>query len=86
MLPVSFNSRAREGRDRSLSFRRRRLTRFNSRAREGRDTSKSADEVDEMVSTHAPVRGATEPDQHIEQAHSSFNSRAREGRDVTTSA
>ena len=54
-----FNSRAREGRDRGGPHRCRSSVGFNSRAREGRDLVALVGEIAEIVSTHAPARGAT---------------------------
>ena len=56
-----FNPRAREGRDRSRTRSEARHGRFNPRAREGRDGGGLAAARDQLVSIHAPVKGATDP-------------------------
>ena len=54
-----FNSRAREGRDRSTPTLSCAMVRFNSRAREGRDQVRQQEVSGAGVSIHAPARGAT---------------------------
>ena len=54
-----FNSRAREGRDTTADRNCRRRKSFNSRAREGRDRRRKKMREINLVSTHAPARGAT---------------------------
>ena len=58
---------------------------FNSRAREGRDGEFQLVQVADVVSIHAPARGATRILVISRWACSSFNSRAREGRDSSIS-
>ena len=82
---LGFNSRAREGRDAWSTRAIGLAARFNSRAREGRD--KSCDlslDTMQLVSTHAPARGATRPRTMRRLRQRSFNSRAREGRDIAS--
>ena len=59
VLLVSFNSRAREGRDHHHPGTGDRPRGFNSRAREGRDYHHLPRRGWREVSTHAPARGAT---------------------------
>ena len=56
---VSFNPRAREGRDIFLPRDARKGLRFNPRAREGRDALRADGWYLRSVSIHAPARGAT---------------------------
>ena len=102
---MSFNSRARVGRDGSLIKTGAVMTGFNSRARVGRDRILSHDykycswfqltrpcgarhiraakkESYALVSTHAPVWGATCAVFRYPHISSGFNSRARVGRDL----
>ena len=58
-IKLSFNSRAREGRDGWDGRAPRLHPRFNSRAREGRDTHAPPVPRENRVSIHAPARGAT---------------------------
>ena len=63
VVPVDrygFNSRARKGRDPRHRRYLSRRNRFNSRARKGRDQCPPfCSEAEEVVSIHAPARGAT---------------------------
>ena len=92
-----FNSRAREGRDRRVSFQltRPRGARHDSgrkrleavlfqltRPRGARRAAASATPSRSRVSTHAPARGATTRRRSRHVCTSCFNSRAREGRDL----
>ena len=59
LFPLSFNPRARMGRD-QLSFRMQTTTKgFNPRARMGRDERTRNTKQQLQVSTHAPAWGAT---------------------------
>jgi len=57
---MSFNPRARVGRDCSKNWWRRSYNSFNPRARVGRDTTTLFLRSMSMVSIHAPAWGATE--------------------------
>ena len=59
LFPVSFNPRAREGRDMSLRAPGMPASGFNPRAREGRDPPACPLQQQAQVSIHAPARGAT---------------------------
>ncbi len=61
MSPVmlSFNSRARKGRDDTVAQWMRMYDGFNSRARKGRDIIGTTSPTKFVVSIHAPARGAT---------------------------
>ena len=76
-----FNSRAREGRDKFSASAGLASARFNSRAREGRDAEVKSATTPDLVSIHAPARGATIAARRAKD-FLSFNSRAREGRDL----
>ena len=79
----SFNPRARAGRDVHPPRDRHGADCFNPRARAGRDFADHAAYVlADVVSIHAPVRGATELAQAQEGVAACFNPRARAGRDV----
>ncbi len=80
---ASFNPRAREGRDLHLSQEQIRRPSFNPRAREGRDSHVQWVAARNIVSIHAPVKGATSVPSPQLIAVWCFNPRAREGRDVT---
>ena len=56
---VSFNPRAREGRDGKVITYPYDLPCFNPRAREGRDSRGHYCASSSSVSTHAPAKGAT---------------------------
>ena len=58
-IVISFNSRARKGRDRQARRSGRRSRCFNSRARKGRDAFLKLRRKPDGVSIHAPARGAT---------------------------
>jgi len=60
---------------------KRRTSRFNPRAREGRDQPDEGVAHGDVVSIHAPVKGATSMGNGY-RATVGFNPRAREGRDV----
>ena len=78
-----FNPRAREGRDLIASMPEHTLPSFNPRAREGRDNpALPSGTVVEIVSIHAPARGATLRSTLVGLIGQSFNPRAREGRDA----
>ena len=67
---------------RGIQIRHRRIG-FNPRAREGRDPlDQRAAYCSELVSIHAPVKGATRATAGDNVAWIRFNPRAREGRDV----
>ena len=83
-IVVSFNSRARVGRDPSAQWTQLLLHGFNSRARVGRDCWKTLVLVQIRVSTHAPAWGATSSPFQNFRERLSFNSRARVGRDGYT--
>ncbi len=81
---MSFNPRAREGRDAALGGEIvKDYISFNPRAREGRDMTALDELQGELtVSIHAPVKGATK---HLCSGCGNklcFNPRAREGRDL----
>ena len=61
---------------------RRRGSSFNSRAREGRDEPNNSPCWFDVVSIHAPARGATRGGAVSGRLCACFNSRAREGRDI----
>ena len=80
---VGFNPRAPMGRDRRSSAKRRRAGRFNPRAPMGRDYPNGGKIVNfVVVSTHAPLWGATGPGARIEHRGYRFNPRAPMGRDM----
>ena len=59
-----------------------RLCCFNPRSREGSDTQEEADyAVANLVSIHAPAKGATEEEEPFPPLILSFNPRSREGSD-----
>ena len=58
---MSFNPRAREGRDNNHRYYKCLVRCFNPRAREGRDRDASGKALNRDVSIHAPARGATQP-------------------------
>ena len=83
VLVISFNSRAREGRDPSTISKMRLMpSRFNSRAREGRDAmySRVKDEGNQFQFTR-PRGARLDPSETMMIDARGFNSRAREGRD-----
>ncbi len=78
----SFNSRAREGRDRSVKSSGATIWRFNSRAREGRDNLPPAGNFGRFLFQFTRPRGARRLRARLRNAEAKrFNSRAREGRD-----
>jgi len=81
---LSFNPRARVGRDRWMRRDRAIHARFNPRARVGRDlASLRARTRTYRVSIHAPAWGATPLSKRLAPLVLSFNPRARVGRDTT---
>ena len=56
---ISFNPRAREGRDQGWAYIMTLYYCFNPRAREGRDKIEDGEIIHNSVSIHAPARGAT---------------------------
>jgi len=57
--------------------------RFNPRSREGSDDSKvPGTQTPDMVSIHAPVKGATKQDLDGSSRFFRFNPRSREGSDL----
>ena len=70
--PYSFNSRTREGCDWGSRGASRRGRRFNSRTREGCDVGDIGLRESDVVSIHAPGRGATEATQPWELAPRRF--------------
>ena len=80
---MSFNPRAREGRDLLWYTTLEDVgICFNPRAREGRDDHGNASiDTGFLVSIHAPARGATQ-ERPSGRGWYSFNPRAREGRDL----
>ena len=78
---ASFNPRAREGRDAKRRQRAPPPTGFNPRAREGRDSGRRVVPTIDLVSIHAPARGATGCAAATVTPNACFNPRAREGRD-----
>ena len=55
---------------------------FNSRSREGSDRIRAKISPRQLVSIHAPARGATVWDYSWSRTNLSFNSRSREGSDL----
>jgi len=84
MMPsISFNPRARVGRDSARTCAAPTRARFNPRARVGRDqVRRVACVVAAVVSIHAPAWGATLPARRASSRWTSFNPRARVGRDT----
>ena len=80
----SFNSRAREGRDVSQSSMQPVCMFQFTRPRGARQTAHGQNGSTELVSIHAPARGATYSSDAGGMPSAGFNSRAREGRDHNT--
>ena len=80
---LCFNSRSREGSDRGDIADTKRIYRFNSRSREGSDLRQTRLDVRSLVSTRAPVKGATCFGCILTTGFNCFNSRSREGSDDT---
>ena len=59
MYLTYFNSRSREGSDRSKHIESRAHAHFNSRSREGSDLTGKSVFVKTQISIHAPAKGAT---------------------------
>ena len=55
---------------------------FNPRAHEGRDFSCAINDCGEVISIHAPTRGATQNPRNWNLNLGHFNPRAHEGRDL----
>ena len=79
-LRLSFNSRSREGSDLIPRLEWVLVKCFNSRSREGSDSALEGSTDGELVSIHAPARGATGR-LHPARRQQCFNSRSREGSD-----
>ena len=79
VLTPEFNPRAHEGRD--GHGRPSGSKRFQSTRHEGRDRVLGPDHVADLVSIHAPMKGAT--DSSGATCRHGFNPRAHEGRDVS---
>ena len=78
-----FNPRSREGSDTMPCPVHRNGMNFNPRSREGSDGDLIDDcPVFEVISIHAPARGATEILSDSGGAYHNFNPRSREGSDV----
>ena len=82
LIPRSFNSRAREGRDSRHSRTVMPACAFQfTRPRGARPYKPLRELIFVVVSIHAPARGATIPVHKTVSGCTGFNSRAREGRD-----
>ena len=78
---LHFNPRSREGSDTCRHHRRIARKDFNPRSREGSDAVRVRLLQRDMISIHAPVKGATAPDLYAHQQTKYFNPRSREGSD-----
>ena len=78
---ISFNPRARDGRDFFIFSTLNCRNSFNPRARDGRDTDADGTEITIQVSIHAPVMDAILISSWSVLPDSRFNPRARDGRD-----
>ncbi len=78
---MGFNPRARTGRDVGVSGPTVVVDGFNPRARTGRDRLHGVGCANQVVSIHAPARGATNLPDHGCHRQPCFNPRARTGRD-----
>ena len=78
-----FNPRSREGSDAVDDIKHCRRSNFNPRSREGSDTPVAAclQAPAELISIHAPAKGATYPARCAAGAPCHFNPRSREGSD-----
>ena len=77
------STRPRGARPRILAYPHMRRG-FNPRARAGRDEEQIVAKIGEIVSIHAPARGATLTSGSQSPAYTCFNPRARAGRDGVT--
>ena len=78
---LSFNPRAHAGRDRYDRDFTAGIIGFNPRAHAGRDIEILALPFGNIVSIHAPTRGATSCRLQVQSLHRCFNPRAHAGRD-----
>ena len=81
ILRTNFNPRSREGSDLTRALSRSADYYFNPRSREGSDQWGLVQQLDRMISIHAPVKGATGPLGWRCRWWSYFNPRSREGSD-----
>ena len=80
-----FNPRSREGSDRGAAARRGHAGHFNPRSREGSDAEENAQSGVQLISIHAPAKGATRSARSPTQGRADFNPRSREGSDLKIS-
>ena len=76
-----FNPRSREGSDPRLAPLSRTVVYFNPRSREGSDAEENAQSGVQLISIHAPAKGATRSARSPTQGRADFNPRSREGSD-----
>ncbi len=82
-VTVCFNPCPRVGGDAAIERTVRELNRFQSTLPRGERLGEVGDEVElELVSIHAPARGATIPRKAFAVGGPSFNPRSREGSDT----
>ena len=78
---LNFNPRSREGSDNSGYVRRMNRIYFNPRSREGSDRSILNTTLHNIISIHAPAKGATSAPSRTRVLNNNFNPRSREGSD-----
>ena len=81
-MQIDFNPRSREGSDKRYMLTCPRQKNFNPRSREGSDDDFKDGLVFDVISIHAPAKGATINTATVYTGDDDFNPRSREGSDL----